>query len=104
VSKGVADGYALAKAVWAAGDVAVAQKSLAMNFLLDRDLAHWKTDLARMKVQVGECRASEPINAESAMAGMFTWACEHGSIKGNLLLAPMRKPALQALVFEAIKP
>lgn len=104
VSKGVADGYALAKAIWAAGDVAVAQDGLAMNFLLDRDVAQWKVELARLKGQVGECPASEPVNAESAMAGTFAWTCDHGRIRGSLLLAPTPKLGLQALTFEPIRP
>ena len=88
VSQGVADGYALAKAVWAAGDVAVARKSLAMNFLLDRDLAHWKAELATLKQQVGRCPASEPVEPENAMAGAFTWACERGTITSPKVSMP----------------
>lgn len=104
VSQAVAEGYVLAKAIWAAGDVAVAHDSLAMNFLLDRDLAHRKAELAEVRTQVGLCPASEPVVAESALAATFTWTCERGLLKGSLLLAPTQKLGLQALGFEAVKP
>ncbi|MBV1686857.1 beta-lactamase family protein [Novosphingobium sp. G106] len=103
VSKAVADGYALAKAIWAAGDASVAQDSLAMNFLLDHDLAHRKAELAEVRNQVGLCPASEPVVAESALAGNFTWTCERGRLKGSLLVAPTQKLGLQALGFEVVK-
>jgi len=104
VSKAVADGYAIAKTIWAAGDVAIAQDSLAMNFLLDHDLAHRKTELAEVRTEVGLCPATEPVVAESALAATFIWTCERGRLKGSLLLAPTQKLELQALGFEAVKP
>ena len=104
VSARVAAGYAVAKTIWASGDVAVVQASLAMNFLMDRDVPHWKAELARVKAEVGACAASEPVQGDSAMQGTFVWRCEHGRIQGTLLLAPTPEPALQALEFAVAKP
>lgn len=104
VSGHVAAGYAAAQAIWAAGDVSIAKDRLAMNFLLDRDQAHWKAELARLKAQVGACVTSTPVEAATAMTGTFGWACERGRIKGGLLLAPTPAPELQALRFDVVRP
>ncbi|MET0375337.1 MAG: serine hydrolase domain-containing protein [Rhizorhabdus sp.] len=96
-SVGVIAGYAAARAIWAAGDVMAAPDRLAMNFLMDRDAAHWKTELARLKREVGGCKADEPIIPITAMAGKFIWSCETGRITGSFLLGPTATPTLQEL-------
>jgi len=98
------EGYATAKDIWQAGNVTVADGKLALNFLMDRDAAHWKAKLADVKAVVGDCAASEPVQAESALGGSFTWACTHGRIKGRVLLAPEATPMLQALSFDVLEP
>jgi D-alanyl-D-alanine-carboxypeptidase/D-alanyl-D-alanine-endopeptidase len=96
-SAGVTAGYAAARAIWAAGDVAVEKDRLAMNFLMDRDAAHWKDALAALKTEVGACAANEPIVATTAMAGKFVWNCDHGRIEGSFLLGPTPTMTLQEL-------
>lgn len=103
-SKGVAAGYVIARAVWAAGSVSGSKDGLAMNFLMDRDEAHRAGELARLKAEVGDCPASEPVTAVTAMQGTFTWTCAKGRIEGVLLLAPTPSPALQALDFRVQAP
>ena len=100
----VALGYATARAIWAAGHVDGMTDRLAMNVLLDRDAAHWVTELARLRAEVGACPTTEPVVAESAMAGTFVWTCEHGRIKGDFLLAPTASPALQELDLKVATP
>lgn len=97
VSAGVAVGYAAVRAIWAAGDVLAAKDQLAMNVLMDRDPPHWQAELARLKGEVGACAATEAITATTAMAGRFSWTCDHGRIEGSLLLAPTATPTLQEL-------
>ncbi|CAN5231422.1 hypothetical protein BH10PSE13_BH10PSE13_19530 [soil metagenome] len=104
VSGHLAAGYAAAQAIWAAGDVSVAKDRVAMNFLLDRDVPHWKTELARLKAEVGACDTAAPVEAGTAMTGSFVWTCERGRLKGAVLLAPTPEPGLQALRFEVAKP
>jgi D-alanyl-D-alanine-carboxypeptidase/D-alanyl-D-alanine-endopeptidase len=104
VSASVAKGYDMARSIWAAGSVSGAKAGLAMNFLMDSDEAHWASDLARMKAQVGACPATEAPSPRNAMAASFTWACEHGRISGSLLLAPTPEVALQELEFEVLTP
>jgi len=70
---------------------------LAMNMPMDRDAAHWASDLAALKAGVGTCDTSAPITPTGALAGRFTWICERGRVRGSLLLAPTREPRIQAL-------
>src|SRR3546814_6745271 len=71
VSPTVADAYAAAKAAYAAGDLGPLQGKLAMNFLLDRSADNWKAALAKLKEEVGECPADEPIAPLGAMSPAF---------------------------------
>lgn len=90
--------------IYASGNLAPARRSLAMNFLLDRDEAGWAADLARLKAQLGACPDQGEISATGALTGEFTWRCEHGRLKGAIELAPTSPPAIQQLSFGAIKP
>lgn len=99
VSTRVTQGYAVARAVWAAGSVSGVKASLAMNVLMDRDEAHWASELARLKAEVGACAMTEPVRAATAMQGAFTWSCDRGRIQGSFLLAPTNALGLQTLEF-----
>jgi CubicO group peptidase (beta-lactamase class C family) len=92
-------GYALARTIWRAGDVQAAQTGLAMNFLMDRDAAHWRAELARLRAEAGACAADEAVMPATAMEGSFIWRCERARIEGHLLLAPTPAVALQGLEF-----
>jgi hypothetical protein len=75
-----------------------------MNFLLDRDDAHWSKEIAALKAEVGDCDTSSAITATGAHSGDFTWSCAHGRLEGSLLLAPTRPERIQAWQLAAIKP
>jgi CubicO group peptidase (beta-lactamase class C family) len=104
VSPAVTRGYDVARGIWRDGSVSGAKDGLAMNFLLDRDEAHWAKELGRLKAEVGACAATEAVSARTAMQGGFTWACEHGRINGGFLLAPTPDVRLQSLSFEVVRP
>ena len=104
VSGSVAQGYELAKTIWRSGSVSGVKPGLAMNFLMDRDEAHWTAELARLKAEVGECATTEPVSAGTAMQGSFSWSCAHGRISGSFLLAPEKVVQLQALEFSVSQP
>ncbi len=91
--------YADLGRIWAAGDVAVAQDRLAMNFLMDRSVGNWRTVLDQLKTDAGACAADAPITPTGALSGTFRWTCEKGVIEGRLLLAPTTPVAIQALNF-----
>jgi hypothetical protein len=71
---------------------------------MDRDAAHWQTELTRLKAEVGPCPADEPIAASTAMEGSFVWRCEHGRIEGRVLMAPTPAPQVQSLGFSVALP
>lgn len=92
------EAHQAARAIYARGDVTVAGPSLAMNFLLDRDAAHWKADLAALRGQLGACDGKvEPLQPNGAMSVSFRWHCDKGVLDGMVLLAPTNPPRIQAL-------
>jgi hypothetical protein len=97
VSERLGRGYDIARTIWRDGDVAAARGGLAMNFLLDRDAAHWRSELARLRAEAGDCPADEAVMPATAMEGRFVWRCARARIEGHLLLAPTPEVRLQAL-------
>lgn len=104
VSPAVADAYAAAKAAYAAGNLGPFEGRLAMNFLMDRSAANWAAELARLKREVGECPADEPLAPLGAMSASFRLRCEKGQLDGTLLLAPTMPATVQALRFRIVPP
>lgn len=102
VSAGLASAYQAARAVWAKGDISAAP--LANNVLMDRDQGRWKTMLADLRKEVGECGGDEPVVPVSAMEGKFDWTCAHGRISGRVQRAPSDALSLQALEFNPATP
>jgi hypothetical protein len=68
-----------------------------MNFLMDRDAAGWRRDLAALKKKAGDCDTSSPVTPSGALAGEFTWRCAQGRVKGSVLLAPTNPPRIQEI-------
>jgi hypothetical protein len=97
VSSDVAAAYRAAGNMYQQGDVTVAADQLAMNFLMDRDAAGWRRDLAGLKEKVGACDTASPLSAKGGLAGEFVWRCEHGQVTGTLLLTPTLPPRIQTL-------
>ena len=104
VGPDLAAAYRTAGAIYTAGDVAIAHDQLAMNFLLDRDVAAWSRELADLKGQVGACDTTSRVTATGALSGEFTWRCAHGRLEGSLSLAPTSPPRIQELILETIEP
>ena len=92
----LAAAYRGAASAYGTGDVTGLGSLLAMDFLLDRSAESWARELGRLKRQAGACDTAAPITPTGALAGEFTWACEHGRLKGSLLLAPTHPPTIQA--------
>lgn len=93
----LADGYAAAGRIYAAGSVGAARERLAMNFLMDSDMDNWAKKLATLKNEVGRCRTDAPIVATGNLSGSFTWNCEKGRVAGSILLAPAATAQIQEL-------
>lgn len=99
VSPALAQAYAVTGRIWAAGDVAVARDSLAMNFLMDRSAESWRAVFTALKADAGACAVDAPVTANGALSGSFDWTCEKGRVSGRLLLAPTSPVTIQALNF-----
>ena len=104
VSADVAAAYRTAGAIYQQGDVGVAADQLAMNFLMDRNAAGWRRDLADLKAKVGACDTSAEPSAKGALAGDFVWRCEHGRVSGTVLLTPTLPPRIQTLQLQQQTP
>jgi len=93
--------YDNARLIWRQGTIGgLAPGSLAMNFTMDRDPAHWATILTQRKGAAGECDLSSPPIPTGALSGKFSWPCANGTINGSLLLAPDHRPSIQSLAFD----
>jgi D-alanyl-D-alanine-carboxypeptidase/D-alanyl-D-alanine-endopeptidase len=99
VSPALASAYAAAVKVFRSGAVTGMGDVLAVNFLMDHDAEHRAADIAALKTEVGTCDTGAPLVATGALAGEFTWTCERGRVRGQLLLAPTSTPQIQSLTF-----
>ncbi|MGD9906690.1 MAG: serine hydrolase domain-containing protein [Vicinamibacterales bacterium] len=104
VSSALTTAYAAVGRIFDAGSVTAPAGALAMNFLMDRDAAHWARDLAALKAAVGACDTAAPIVATGALSGRFTWTCATGRVRGSVLLAPTPTPQIQALELARAQP
>ena len=95
--------YAAVGRIFQAGSIAGERKLLAMNFEMDQDVAHWAGTLKDLKAEVGACETGTPLSPTGALTGDFTWRCEHGRVRGSLLLAPTRPATIQALNLERLR-
>jgi serine-type D-Ala-D-Ala carboxypeptidase/endopeptidase len=83
--------------IYKAGNVRVANDSLAMNFLMDKSVENWTADLSRFKAAAGDCDTSSDVDPSGALSGNFSWRCTHGRIRGNFILSPDTPPRIQSL-------
>ena len=104
VSADLANAYRALGAMYAAGNVSVAQDRLGMNFLMDRDAAHWSSELAKLKAGVGDCDTTSAVKPTGALSGDYTWRCKHGRLSGSLSLTPTQPPRIQAWELERVEP
>ncbi len=103
-SSALAAAYSAATKMFLAGSVTAAGDVLAMNVLMDRDTKHWMGEFTALKAQVGSCDTRAPISPTGALSGDFTWRCENGRIRGQVLLAPTRPARIQSLTFTRLNP
>lgn len=97
VSAALADGYAAAARIWAARSITGERAHLAMNFEMDASAQRWAATLQELQAATGRCDTTAPIAADGALSGQFRWVCEHGTLNGQLLLAPDKDVRIQAL-------
>ncbi len=100
VSAALASAYDVMKAIWRDSSLRPAEGYLAMNVTLDKSVALRERELAELRGKLGQCETIAPIVATGALNGTFTWRCEKGAIKGEVLLAPTARPQIQSYEFD----
>ena len=96
--------YKVAGDVFKAGNIGIAGDTLAMNFLMDKSAENRAADLAKLKAAVGDCDTGAAVTPTGALSGSFNWRCEHGRVRGNVLLSPDTPPRIQTLTFTLVTP
>ncbi len=80
------------------------EKIAAMNLLLDRSLDRRRKQFAVLREKHGVCRAEADIEAENALRGRWSLACERGQVRLAVTLAPTLPPTVQYLEASSILP
>jgi len=74
------------------------------NLYLDRAREKRKADLAELRTRHGACRPDGEIEAENALRGEWRLACERGTVRVTVTLAPTEPPRLQLLETTSMLP
>lgn len=80
------------------------RKVAAMNLLLDRPIEQRRRDFESLREKHGVCRGGSDIEAENALRGRWTLACERGQVRVSVTLAPTLPPTVQFLETSSILP
>ncbi len=83
--------------LFTSGDVNRISANLAVNFLMDRDAAHRRDDIAAITAKSGPCPAPPGVRALGALEGEYLWHCKNGTLIAHTLLAPTPAPQIQAM-------
>jgi hypothetical protein len=79
-------------------DDRLADRIAADNLFLDRSRERRRAEFDALKAKVGACRpAAEFDFVENALRGQWTMACERGSVRASITLAPTLPPRVQFL-------
>ena len=80
------------------------QKVAAMNLFLDRSLDRRHREFDSLRETHGACRPQSGIEAENALRGRWTLACDRGQVKVSVTLAPTLPPTVQYLETSSVLP
>ena len=99
-SRALLEAQATVNRLYAAWDDQALLSQAADNLLLDRSLDARRKEFASLREAHGACRPEGPgavIEAENALRGRWTLACDRGRIRFVLTLAPTSSPSIQWL-------
>jgi CubicO group peptidase (beta-lactamase class C family) len=86
-------------------DDGVADDLAAPNLFLDRDKAHRRSDLDELHAKLGACTAGAGFDrVENPLRGDWTMACERGTVRVAITLAPTMPPKVQFFAVTAMTP
>jgi CubicO group peptidase (beta-lactamase class C family) len=74
------------------------------NLFLDRSKEQRRAELGVIHAAQGQCRTDGPIAAENALRGEWRMACDRGSLRVAVTLAPTSPPKVQSMSVRQVLP
>jgi CubicO group peptidase (beta-lactamase class C family) len=84
-------------------DDKLADSIAAENLFLDKSKDRRQKALEELHAKVGTCRNDGPFEVENALRGKWLMNCEHGTLQGELTLAPTMPPLVQHIEVKEAK-
>jgi CubicO group peptidase (beta-lactamase class C family) len=88
--------------LWEKWDDAEAKSIGSMNLLLDAPGEYRKSEIQKLKNELGECRAAGPVMPGNWLRGQFNIACANGTVGVFFTMAPTQPPRVQHLAFQKL--
>lgn len=84
-------------------DDALADRIAAENLFLDQAKDRRRRAIETLRAKVGACRPAGPFDVENALRGQWDLACERGTLRAAITLAPTMPPLVQHLSVREVK-
>jgi CubicO group peptidase (beta-lactamase class C family) len=88
--------------LWKSWDDKEAKEIASMNLFLDAPVAERRSEIAKLRDQVGECVSAGPMEAENWLRGQFNLTCQKGIVGVFFTMSPTQPPKVQHLAFRKI--
>jgi len=88
--------------LWKKWDDAEAKLIGSMNLLLDAPGEQRKTEIQKLKNEIGECRVAGPVMPENWLRGQFNMTCAKGTVGAFFTMSPTQPPRVQHLAFQKL--
>jgi CubicO group peptidase (beta-lactamase class C family) len=88
--------------LWKNWDDTEARSIGSMNLLLDAPGEQRKSEIQKLKNEVGECRAAGPVMPENWLRGQFNMTCARGTVGVFFTMSPTQPPRVQHLAFQKL--
>jgi hypothetical protein len=88
--------------LWDKWDDAEAKSIGSVNLLLDAPGEQRKTEIQKLKDEVGKCPVAGPVMPENWLRGQFNMTCAKGSVGVFFTMSPTQPPKVQRLVFQSL--
>ena len=88
--------------LWKKWDDGEASLIGSMNLLLDAPGEQRKTEIQKLKNEMGECRVAGPVMPENWLRGQFNMICAKGTVGVFFTMSPTQPPRVQHLAFQKL--
>jgi CubicO group peptidase (beta-lactamase class C family) len=85
-------------------DDRLAERIAADNLFLDESKERRRRALEALRAKVGACKPDGGFDVENALRGQWTLACERGTVRAAITLAPTMPPLVQFLSVREVQP